>query len=113
MNAVNAAYIAAGGSQITGTKEANNLPHKYLLLQNYPNPFNPGTNISFALEKSSNVMLTVYNILGQQVATVVNGFMKAGNYTYRFDAGKLASGVYFYRIEAGEFVSVKKMILLK
>ncbi|MGA7721862.1 MAG: T9SS type A sorting domain-containing protein [Ignavibacteriaceae bacterium] len=113
LNAVNAAYIAAGGSQITGTKEANNLPHKYLLLQNYPNPFNPGTNISFALEKSSNVMLTVYNILGQQVATVVNGFMKAGNYTYRFDAGKLASGVYFYRIEAGEFVSVKKMILLK
>lgn len=110
---VNAAYIAAGGKSITGIKEINSLPHTYSLSQNYPNPFNPSTNISFSLEKASNVTLKVYNILGQKVATLVNQFMQEGSYTYQFDASKLASGIYIYRIEAGGFVSAKKMILMK
>ena len=124
LTAVNLAYIAAGGKSIvTGIKEVGRTPGTYSLKQNYPNPFNPSTNISFSLEKASNVKLEVYNILGQKVATLVNNFMQPGNYTVQFsakggstpggNAGRLASGVYIYRIEAGEFVSSKKMIVLK
>ncbi|MGA7723200.1 MAG: T9SS type A sorting domain-containing protein [Ignavibacteriaceae bacterium] len=101
------------GGYTTGVTKVNNLPHVYALSQNYPNPFNPSTNINFSLEKASNVKLAIYNVLGQKVATLVNNFMQSGNYTYQFDASKLASGIYFYRIEAGDFVSVKKMIYMK
>jgi hypothetical protein len=97
----------------TGVKTITNVPHTYSLSQNYPNPFNPSTVINFSLEKPSNVTLSIYNVLGQKVASVVNSFMQAGSYTYQFDASKLASGVYIYRIEAGTFVSAKKMILMK
>jgi hypothetical protein len=98
----------------TGIKnQSSKVTAKYGLSQNYPNPFNPGTNINFSVERPSNVTLAVYNILGQKVATLVNSFMQAGSYIYQFDASKLASGVYFYRIEAGNFLSVKKMILMK
>jgi len=89
------------------------LPKENKLGQNYPNPFNPSTNIDFALDKPANVSLSVYNVLGQKVATIVNQFMQAGYYTYQFNASKLASGIYFYRIEAGDFVSLKKFILMK
>ena len=100
--------------KVTGVKTVtNNVPHTYSLSQNYPNPFNPSTNINFSLEKPSNVTLSIYNVLGQKVATLVNSFMQAGSYTYQFDASKLASGVYIYRIEAGNFVSAKKLILMK
>jgi hypothetical protein len=115
-NMVNAAYVAASGHgciSCSGIKEINSLPVVYSLSQNYPNPFNPATNINFTLQKASNVMLAVYNVLGQKVAVLVNGYMRAGSYSYQFDAGKLASGVYFYRLGAGEFLSVKKMIVLK
>jgi len=97
----------------TGIKKVTGVPHVYSLSQNYPNPFNPSTVINFSLEKPSNVTLSIYNVLGQKVASVVNSFMQAGSYTYQFDASKLASGVYIYRIEAGTFVSAKKMILMK
>jgi hypothetical protein len=100
-------------SLITGVNSMKNNIIKYELSQNYPNPFNPSTNISFSLEKSSNVTLVVYNILGQKVATLVNNFMQAGNYTYQFNAGKLASGIYIYRIQAGSFTSSKKLVLMK
>jgi hypothetical protein len=112
---VNAGFLAAGGKEfdVTGIKEVTNLPHKYSLSQNYPNPFNPTTNINFSLEKSSNVTLEIYNILGQRVATLVNKYMQTGSYTFQFDASKLSSGVYIYRIEAGEFNSARKMIVLK
>ena len=114
LDAVSRAYLAAGGFPVGGViKDVTNLPYTYALLQNYPNPFNPGTNINFSLEKASNVTLSIYNILGQKVATLVNSYMQAGSYTYQFDAGKLASGVYIYRIEAGTFISAKKMILMK
>jgi len=90
-----------------------NLPVKYALQQNYPNPFNPTTNIKFSLPKTSEVQLSVYNILGQKVMTLVNGKMQAGFHQVTFDASHLASGMYIYRIKAGNFISSKKMMLIK
>ncbi|PIS31139.1 MAG: hypothetical protein COT43_00245, partial [Candidatus Marinimicrobia bacterium CG08_land_8_20_14_0_20_45_22] len=89
------------------------LPTKFSLNQNYPNPFNPTTTIEFALPKSSRVTLAVYNMRGQQVAVLQNGFMEAGYYHFNFEAGNLPSGMYIYRIQAGEFHSVKKMTIMK
>ena len=88
------------------------IPTVFALGQNYPNPFNPSTTIAFSLPQSSNVSLKVINILGQEVATLLNGFQKAGNHTVRFDAGKLSSGVYLYRLQADNFVQTKKLVLL-
>jgi hypothetical protein len=89
------------------------IPEKYNLSQNYPNPFNPTTKINFTLAKASNVKLTVYNILGQKVATLVDGYMNQGAQSVTFNASKLTSGVYFYRLEAGSFTANKKMLLVK
>ncbi|HXX65216.1 MAG TPA: T9SS type A sorting domain-containing protein, partial [Bacteroidota bacterium] len=83
------------------------------LSQNYPNPFNPTTRISFTIPATAMVQLKVYNVLGQEVATLVNETMTNGSHTVTFDASKLASGVYLYKITAGNFVSTKKMVLLK
>jgi hypothetical protein len=83
------------------------------LAQNYPNPFNPSTKIEFTLAKASDVKLTVLNVLGQEVAILVESRMNAGQQSVIFDASKLSSGVYFYRLDAGSFHSVKKMLLLK
>ena len=96
-----------------GIKQAGIIPHEYSLSQNYPNPFNPSTVINFSLNKSSNVSLVVYNLLGQKVAILVNSYLQAGSYTYQFDAKELASGVYVYRIKAGDYNAVRKMILMK
>ncbi len=104
------------GSPITvGVDNTNNnsIPTVYSLNQNYPNPFNPTTTIEFALPMSGNVNLAVYDILGRKVADLVNGNLTAGYHTINFNASDLSSGVYFYRIEAGDFVSVKKLMLLK
>ena len=90
-----------------------NMPNKFNLSQNYPNPFNPTTNISFTLPKTSNVRLTIYNMLGQRVATLINSKMSAGLHSISFDASHLASGMYIYRLKAGNFTADKKMILLK
>ena len=89
------------------------LPQGYSLSQNYPNPFNPTTTIQFSIPKASNVELKVFNVLGQEVATLVNTGMAAGRYSANFDASKLASGTYIYRLKAGDFVSVNKMVLMK
>jgi hypothetical protein len=97
----------------TGVSRDGLQPGMFALEQNYPNPFNPTTTINFSLAKASNVKLTVYNILGQQIRTVVDTRMNAGQQSIVFDASKLASGVYFYRLEAGDFSAVKKMLLLK
>lgn len=99
---------------ISGIRERDELPTGFALDQNYPNPFNPTTNINFSLGKHSNVKLTVYNILGQKVATLINNReMNAGAYTFEFNAGHLASGVYIYRLETQDFQVAKKMMLLK
>ncbi len=88
-------------------------PSAYALDQNFPNPFNPSTTINFSLGQVSNVKLKVYNLLGQEVMTLIDSRMNPGSHSVVFDAGKLSSGVYFYRLEAGTFKSVKKMLLIK
>jgi hypothetical protein len=89
------------------------IPENFLLSQNYPNPFNPSTVISYQLPVSGNVMLKVFDILGNEVATLVNEEKSAGNYEVIFNAASLSSGTYFYRLSAGSFIEVKKMILIK
>ena len=90
-----------------------NVPVEFSLRQNYPNPFNPSTTIEYSIPKDGFVNLTVYNVLGQQVAELANKNLKAGNYHITFSASKFASGVYYYRLKSGDKVTVKKMIILK
>jgi hypothetical protein len=91
----------------------NNTPVTFNLSQNYPNPFNPLTRIKYDVAKTSLVKLTVYDILGNQVNTLVNQRQEAGNYSVDFDGSELSSGTYIYKIEAGDFSSVKRMLLIK
>ncbi|MCX7878753.1 MAG: T9SS type A sorting domain-containing protein, partial [Ignavibacteria bacterium] len=92
----------------------SSVPENYMLYQNYPNPFNPTTNIKFGIPKAGNVKLVVFDILGREVATIVNNeFRDVGTYTVTFDASHLSSGVYFYRLESGDFSQTKKMLLVK
>lgn len=98
---------------MTGISSNFEIPKSYDLSQNYPNPFNPATTIKFAIPQSTRVTLKVYNILGNEVASLVNENLTAGNYEVDFNAAALSSGSYFYRITAGEFTSVKKMLLVK
>ena len=95
---------------VNSTKE---LPQKFQLQQNYPNPFNPTTEIAFTIPKAGNVTLKVYNSLGQEVATLVNGYKSAQQYHVNFDASKLASGVYLYQINFDNQSITKKMVLMK
>ena len=97
----------------TGISQLPGVAKAFKLEQNYPNPFNPSTQIEFSIPVASQVELKVYNILGQEVATLVNESLKAGNHAVKFDASHIATGVYLYRITAGTFVSTKKMLLLK
>ncbi len=93
--------------------KGSSIPLEYALEQNYPNPFNPTTTISYQLPKDGMVTLKVYDILGAEVATLVNEEKIAGKYEVNFNARKLASGVYIYRLQASDYISVKKMMLLK
>lgn len=86
---------------------------KYMLGQNFPNPFNPTTNINFSIPVTGYVKLTIYNTLGQKIATLVNGIREAGTHNISFNGSNLESGIYFYKLESGNFVQVQKMILLK
>ena len=98
----------------TVIKEINNeIPATFELNQNYPNPFNPNTTIEFALPKTEWVTLTVFNILGQQVASLVSEKLNPGIHKYQWQADNLPSGIYYCRMEAGEYEQVRKMILLK
>ena len=90
-----------------------NAPIQFELAQNYPNPFNPSTTIKFSLPQSAFVTLKVYNILGQEVSTLVNGFTEAGIHSINFDASNLNSGIYLYKLEAGPYSYVRKMTLIK
>lgn len=91
----------------------NSSVKEFKLNQNYPNPFNPTTTISYAIPRRSDVSLKVYNIVGQEVATLVNGEKEPGTYSVYFNGSELSSGIYFYKITAGSFSTVRKMILLK
>ena len=98
----------------TSISENSQVASNFELSQNYPNPFNPSTTISFALPTSSKVTLNVYNVLGQRVASLINGqSMSAGSYDFNFDASKLSSGMYIYHIQAGAFSATKSMTLIK
>jgi hypothetical protein len=104
----------SGGSDFgTHTETTKDLPADYSLSQNYPNPFNPSTKIEFRIPKAGLVSLKIYDLLGREVKTLVSEEMKAGNYTISFDASSLSSGIYFYTLNTGEFISTKKMVLLK
>jgi len=92
---------------------SSTIPDKLELYQNYPNPFNPVTNIRFSVPRDENIRLDVYNILGAKVNSLFEGNLKAGEYSFQFDASFLSSGVYFYVLNAGDVIEKKKMILLK
>lgn len=94
---------------------SSHLPDHFELSQNYPNPFNPTTTIRFSIPVGTygHTSLRVYDVLGREVRTLVNENLQAGSYETTFDGSGLASGVYFYRLQAGEFVSTKKLLLLK
>lgn len=100
-------------SNVTVSLLASELPTVYRLGQNFPNPFNPSTNIEFDLPKAGHVVMNVYNVLGQKVATPVDKHMEAGSHTVVYDGRNVASGVYFYSIESNEFSKTKKMMLVK
>ncbi len=93
--------------------QSSGMPNVYTLNQNYPNPFNPTTTINFALPQRSEVTLAVYDALGRKVAELASGTLNAGYHNFTFDAAGLASGIYFYKLTAGDFISVKKLMLLK
>lgn len=95
------------------SKDGNETPYMYSLSQNYPNPFNPTTNFRFRIANFGLVQLKVFNILGEEVATLVNEELKPGSYEVRFDGTNLSSGVYFYQIKSGSFIDTKKMVLVK
>jgi len=91
----------------------NALPSRFALEQNYPNPFNPSTTIRYDLPRSSHVTLSVYDVLGRKVATLLNEEKSAGTYTVQWDASSVSSGVYFYRLKAGDFVQTKRMMVVR
>jgi hypothetical protein len=102
-------------SNVTGIQPADNVPAVFELAQNYPNPFNPSTVISYTIPKESFVSLKVYNLLGQEIASLVNEDQTSGTYKIDFSAGgfNLTSGVYLYTLKAGNYVQTRKMMLLK
>ncbi|HEY6435940.1 MAG TPA: T9SS type A sorting domain-containing protein, partial [Ignavibacteriaceae bacterium] len=93
--------------------EENQIPVEFMLYQNYPNPFNPKTVIKFDLPESGDVSLKIFNLLGEEVARLVNEELHAGVYQYEFDASNLSSGVYLYKLSSNKFTKSYKMILMK
>lgn len=107
-------WITEGGNVGVESQSNNLKPSEYSLEQNYPNPFNPSTSIRFTMKEAGNVKLKVFDLLGNEAATVIDGEYKSvGSHTVNFDAHNLTSGVYFYKLEAGSFSEIKKMSLVK
>jgi hypothetical protein len=99
---------------ITGIEDqSDRILSRFILEQNYPNPFNPSTTINYSVSSSEFVALKVYDVLGNEVATLVNEEKPVGSYEVNFDARGLSSGIYFYKLQSGNFIETKKMILLK
>jgi len=101
---------AVNNEQLTGLKGN---PDKFILNQNYPNPFNPSTVLSYNLKTDAEVKLTVFNLVGQSVQVLVDGFQSTGYYEVNFDATNLPAGIYLYKLQVGEYSSVKRMTLVK
>jgi len=100
--------------ELTALEELENIrPATFMLHQNYPNPFNPTTIINYELRITNEVNLSIYNVLGQKIATLVSGKQTAGYHQVEWDASRFATGVYYYVLKAGEFRDVKKMVLIK
>jgi phosphatidylserine/phosphatidylglycerophosphate/cardiolipin synthase-like enzyme len=111
-----ARYIEAGGMDsivVSVKKESEAAPKEFSLRQNYPNPFNPSTRIMFDVKQEGLTTLKVYDVVGREVATVVNERLSAGNYSVQWNAAHLSSGIYFYQLRSGSFISTKKMVLQK
>ena len=100
-------------SKVTGIKDKIQTPAKFKVYQNYPNPFNPSTTIKYTLPKTSHVLISVYNSLGQLVQMLLNKNQPEGEYSVTFNASGLPSGIYFYKVKSGENIIIKKCILLK
>ena len=110
--------VSGGGIPIEPGQEDNivtpkSVPENYYMAQNYPNPFNPVTRITYALPNDGFVTLKIFDILGREVATIVNEVKTAGYYTVDFDASRLSSGIYFYKLQSGTFTAVKRMVLVR
>jgi hypothetical protein len=99
--------------QVAGVEEEEAFPTDYALAQNYPNPFNPVTNIRFTVPRSGHVRLAVFDLLGREVASLVDSELPAGSYTVQWDGAGVASGMYLYRMQAGDFVRINRMLLLR
>ena len=97
----------------TSIENESTMPQDFVLYQNYPNPFNPSTVIKYSVPYNAKVTLKVYNVIGKEIATLVNETKNAGDYETKFNADNLSSGVYFYKLITGEFVQTKKMILMR
>jgi hypothetical protein len=98
---------------VTDVEDTKQLPTEFLLLQNYPNPFNPSTKIKYSIPQLSNVVIKVFDILGNEIETLVNEEKPLGTYELTWDAAILPNGVYFYQLKAGDFIQTKKMVLMK
>lgn len=94
-------------------EQLSGIPTEYNLSQNYPNPFNPSTSFTYSLKQSGDVKISVYDISGKEVKSLVDGFRSAGNYVVNFNAGDMASGIYYYRITTNDFIQTNKLVLLK
>jgi hypothetical protein len=110
---VNEIKISYLYTPITSIEKVLYLPNFLGLSQNYPNPFNPTTSMQYTISNRQFVTLKVYDLLGREIATLVNEEKPAGEYEVEFDGSNLTSGIYFYRLNAGEYSATKKMILLK
>ena len=110
----NNGVILKYNSSLVSVNNLNSVnPESFILQQNYPNPFNPKTVINYELRVTSNAKLRVFDVLGNEVAELVNEKQNAGSYSVEFDGSGFASGIYFYKLTAGEFSETKRMILLK
>jgi hypothetical protein len=105
--------IRISGTPVDVEPNMGYVPEKHSLSQNYPNPFNPSTTIEFSLPQASHTTLRVYNMVGEEVATLVSEELNVGKYTTQWNASGVASGVYFYRLQVGDFVATKKLLLLR
>ncbi|MBI5809374.1 MAG: T9SS type A sorting domain-containing protein, partial [Ignavibacteriales bacterium] len=105
-------FFALSSQSLTDVKDKV-VPNQFILEQNYPNPFNPATTIKYSIPVSQFVMLKVYDVLGKEIATLINKEQEAGNYVVEFNGSSLASGIYLFKLQTNNFVETKKMVLAK